>query len=197
MDYDSIVLASASARRSLLLTQIGVRHRAVAADVDETPHPGEPPDRYVERLAEDKARAIVRAGSGTPDRPVLAADTTVVLDGRIFGKPADESECVGMLTALSGRRHAVLTALALWHDGRLEQLLSTSHVTFREIGPEESRRYWASGEPAGKSGAYAIQGFAAVFVERVEGSFSGVMGLPLFETAALLDGAGVARWRSP
>jgi nucleoside triphosphate pyrophosphatase len=197
MGYDSIVLASASARRSLLLTQIGVRHRAVAADVDETPHPGEPPDRYVGRLAGNKARAIVRAGSGVPDRPVLAADTTVVLDGRIFGKPADEAECVGMLTALGGRRHAVLTALALWHGGRLEQVLSTSHVTFRGIAPDESRRYWASGEPAGKAGAYAIQGFAAVFVERVEGSFSGVMGLPLFETAALLDGAGVARWCPP
>jgi nucleoside triphosphate pyrophosphatase len=195
MGYDSIVLASASARRSLLLTQIGVRHRAVAADVDESPRPGELPERYVGRLAGDKARAIARAG-GSPDRPVLA-DTTVVLDGRIFGKPADESDCVAMLVALGGRRHAVLTALALWHDGRLTEALSTSHVTFREIGADESRRYWASGEPAGKAGAYAIQGLGAVFVERLEGSFSGVMGLPLYEAAALLDRAGVARWATP
>ena len=196
MGYDSIVLASASARRSLLLTQIGVRHRAVAADVDETPRPGEPPERYVGRLAGDKARAIVSAGA-SPDRPVLAADTTVVLDGRIYGKPADESDCVAMLAALGGRRHAVLTALALWHDGRLAEALSTSHVTFRAIGADEGRRYWASGEPAGKAGAYAIQGLGAVFVERLEGSFSGVMGLPLYETAALLDRAGVARWAAP
>jgi len=197
MGYDSIVLASASARRSLLLTQIGVRHRAVAADVDETPRRGEAPDRYVGRLAEDKARAIVHAAGGAPDRPVLAADTTVVLDGHIYGKPADEADCIAMLAALGGRRHAVLTALALWSDGRLRHALSTSHVTFRDIGTEESRRYWASGEPAGKAGAYAIQGLGAVFVERLEGSFSGVMGLPLYETAALLDGVGVTRWIAP
>jgi septum formation protein len=197
MGYDSIVLASASARRSQLLTQIGVRHRSVAADVDETPRPGEPADRYVRRLAEDKALAIVRAAGDAPDRPVLAADTTVVLDARIFGKPADEADCIAMLGALGGRRHAVLTALALWHDGQLRQALSTSHVTFREIGPDEGRRYWASGEPAGKAGAYAIQGLGAVFVERLEGSFSGVMGLPLYETAALLDAAGVLRWNLP
>lgn len=197
MDYDSIVLASASARRSLLLTQIGVRHRAVAADVDETPRPGELPDEYVGRLAHEKALAVVRAEGGAPDRPVLAADTTVVLDGRIFGKPADEAECVAMLATLGGRTHAVLTALLLWQEGRLRLALSTSRVTFREIEASECRRYWASGEPAGKAGAYAIQGFGAVFVERLEGSFSGVMGLPLYETAALLDAAGVRRWQSP
>jgi septum formation protein len=197
MGYDSIVLASASARRSLLLTQIGVRHEAVAADVDETPQPGEPPDRYVSRLADEKALAVVRGHAGAPDRPVLAADTTVVLDGRIFGKPADEAECLAMLAALGGKRHAVLTALTLWHAGALRRSLSTSHVTFRRIATEECRRYWASGEPRGKAGAYAIQGFGAVFVEQLEGSFSGVMGLPLFETADLLDAAGVARWLTP
>jgi septum formation protein len=197
MGYDSIVLASASARRSLLLAQIGVRHRAAAADVDETPRPGEPPEAYVGRLAGEKALAVVRAAGGAPDRPVLAADTTVVQGGRIFGKPADEAECIAMLSALGGRTHAVLTALALWHEGRLRAALSTSRVTFREIGVEECRRYWASGEPVGKAGAYAIQGFGAVFVERLEGSFSGVMGLPLYETAALLDAAGVRRWQPP
>jgi septum formation protein len=195
MAYDSIVLASASARRSQLLTQIGIRHRIVGADIDESPRRGERPAAYVERLARDKAQAVV-ARLGDPDRPVLAADTTVVLDGRVFGKPANEADCVEMLGALAGRRHAVLTGIALWHDGRVSRALGRSYVTFRAIGEEERRRYWSSGEPAGKAGAYAIQGLGAVFVERLEGSFSGVMGLPLFETAGLLDGAGVRRWQA-
>jgi septum formation protein len=195
MAYDSIVLASASARRSQLLTQIGIRHRIVGADIDESPRRGERPAAYVERLARDKAQAVV-ARLGDPDRPVLAADTTVVLDGRVFGKPANEADCVEMLGALAGRRHAVLTGIALWHDGRVSRAHGTSYVTFRAIGEEERRRYWSSGEPAGKAGAYAIQGLGAVFVERLDGSFSGVMGLPLFETAGLLDGAGVRRWQA-
>ncbi len=197
MAYDSIVLASSSVRRSLLLAQIGVRHRPVAADIDESPLPGEPPGAYVERLAEGKARAVVSALGGLPDCPVLAADTAVVFDGRIFGKPADETDCVAMLTSLAGHRHEVLTAIALWHEGRLHAKSSTSFVTFRDIGAEECRRYWAGGEPAGKAGAYAVQGLGAVFVARLEGSFSGVMGLPLFETAALLDAVGVRRWQVP
>jgi septum formation protein len=197
MSYDAIVLASASARRSQLLDQIGVRHRVAAADIDETPKVGEPPAGYVERLAVGKAQAVVAALGGRPALPVLAADTTVVLGSRIFGKPEGEAGCVEMLTALGGRTHDVLTAIALWYDGRLRQALSTSRVTFRAITADECRRYWASGEPAGKAGAYAIQGLGAVFVERLEGSFSGVMGLPLFEAAALLDAAGVRRWHSP
>jgi septum formation protein len=196
MAYDAIVLASASARRSQLLRQIGVRHRIVDADIDEKPHPGETPAAHVRRLAAGKAEAVVERQGGRPDTPVLAADTTVALGDRIFGKPADESECVAMLGALSGRTHAVLTAVALWHDGTLHQVLGTSYVTFREIAAGERRDYWGSGEPAGKAGAYAIQGFGAVFVARIEGSFSGVMGLPLFETAALLDAAGVRRWQA-
>ena len=196
MGYDAIVLASASARRSLLLAQIGVRHRAVAADIDETPRSGEMPGAYVERLAKSKVQAVMRAHASSLECPVLAADTTVVLRGRIFGKPANEAECVEMLGTLAGETHEVLTAVALWHDGRLRTACSASYVTFRAIGVDECRRYWASGEPAGKAGAYAIQGFGAVFVERLEGSFSGVMGLPLFETAMLLDAAGVRRWQS-
>jgi septum formation protein len=195
MAYDAILLASASARRSELLRQIGVRHRVAAPDIDETPGAGEAPSDYVVRLAEGKARAIAaRAGAALP---VLAADTTVALEGRIFGKPEDEADCVAMLSALAGQRHAVLTAVTLWDAGTLRQALSTSHVTFRDITPDECRRYWASGEPAGKAGGYAIQGFGAAFVARLEGSFSGVMGLPLYETAALLDAAGVARWQAP
>jgi len=197
MGYDSIVLASASARRSQLLHQIGVRHEIVAADIDESPQPGERPAAYVERLARDKAQAVVTVLRGRPERPVLAADTTVVEGGRIFGKPADEAACVAMLGALAGRSHEVLTAIALWNAGQLRLVLSTSVVTFRAIDAGECRRYWATGEPAGKAGAYAIQGLGAVFVSRLEGSFSGVMGLPLFETAALLDAAGVRRWEAP
>jgi septum formation protein len=196
MGYDAIVLASTSGRRSQLLQQIGVRHRIVAADIDETPQPGESPLDYVQRLAACKAQAVVARLEGRRAAPVLAADTTVALDDRLFGKPADEAECVEMLGALAGRRHAVLTGIALWHDGRLRQALDTSYVTFRVIDTDERRRYWASGEPAGKAGGYAIQGLGAVFVERLEGSFSGVMGLPLFATAALLDAAGVRRWQA-
>lgn len=193
MGHDAIVLASASERRSRLLEQIGVRHRVVGADIDEAPRPGEAPPDYVRRLAAEKARAVVVREPG--GEPVLAADTTVVLGGRLFGKPADEAECLEMLGALAGRTHAVLTAVALRHDGQLREALDTSYVTFRSIAAEEVRRYWASGEPAGKAGGYAIQGLGAVFVARLEGSFSGVMGLPLFETAALLDAAGVRRWQ--
>ena len=133
MGYDSIVLASASARRSQLLDQIGVRHEVVAADVDESPQPGERPADYVQRLAQHKAQAVVTVLHGRPNRPVLAADTTVVQGGRIFGKPADEAACVAMLGALAGRTHEVLTAIALWDAGQLRQVLSTSYVTFRAI----------------------------------------------------------------
>jgi septum formation protein len=195
MGADAIVLASASLRRSQLLKQIGVRHRVVGADIDETPGPGEEPAAYVLRLAAGKAAAVVARLAVGPGVPVLAADTTVALGGRIFGQPADEAECLDMLGALAGRTHAVHTAVALWHDGSLRQALDTSYVTFREIDEAERRRYWRSGEPAGKAGGYAIQGLAAVFVTRLEGSFSGVMGLPLAETAALLDAAGVRRWQ--
>ena len=197
MGYDAIVLASASARRSQILDQIGVRHRIVAADIDETPRSGERPADYVSRLAAGKAETVVATVGARPDLPVLAADTTVVLGERLFGKPEGEAGCIEMLTTLAGRTHEVLTAVALWHDGRLDGVLSTSRVAFRDIGADECRRYWASGEPAGKAGAYAIQGLGAVFVERLEGSFTGVMGLPIFETAALLDAAGVRRWLSP
>ncbi len=196
MGYDAIVLASASLRRSQLLHQIGVRHRIVGADIDETPQPGESPTDYVQRLAAAKAQAVAARLEDRAGGPVLAADTTVVLDRRIFGKPADEAECLAMLAALAGRTHAVLTAVALWHEGRLSQALDTSYVTFRAIEAQEGRRYWASGEPAGKAGGYAIQGLGAVFVARIEGSFSGVMGLPLFQTATLLDAAGVRRWQA-
>ena len=196
MSYVAIVLASASERRSRLLDQIGVAHACVAADIDESQHPGEAPAAYVQRLAREKAGVVIGRLEDRADKPVLAADTTVVLDGQVYGKPADEADCVAMLSALAGRTHEVLTAIALRHGGLLREALCTSRVTFRAIGAEECRRYWASGEPAGKAGAYAIQGLGSVFVSRLDGSFSGVMGLPLFETAALLDAAGVTRWQA-
>ena len=196
MSYDTIVLASASERRSRLLTQIGVGHESLAADLDEDPRPGESPADYVQRLARDKALAGLAALGGRQDLPVLAADTTVVLDGRILGKPSGELECVAMLMALSGRTHEVMTAVALAEGTELRTAMNVSRVTFRALDERECRRYWATGEPAGKAGGYAIQGLAAVFISRLEGSFSCVMGLPLFETAALLDAAGVRRWQA-
>jgi septum formation protein len=196
MTYGSIVLASASPRRSQLLAQIGVRHEPFPVDRDERPLAGEIPVDYVMRLARDKAAAASTALGPRANRPVLAADTAVVLGDRIFGKPVDEAHGVAMLMALGGRTHEVLTAVVVQLDGRVQDALQHSRVTFRELGADECRRYWATGEPAGKAGAYAIQGGGAVFVERLDGSFSGVMGLPLFETAALLDAVGVLRWQA-
>ena len=148
------------------------------------------------RLAREKAEAGARGADGT-GRAVLAADTAVVLGDRVFGKPAGEADAVAMLQALSGRTHAVLTAVALIAGGRLSETGSASRVTFRALTEPECRRYWATGEPADKAGAYAIQGLAAVFVTQVEGSYSGVMGLPLCETAALLAAAGLPCWQAP
>lgn len=197
MTYDGIILASASERRSRLLAQIGIRHEVYPMDVDERQRDGEAPRDYVLRLAREKAEAAARALGARANRPVLAADTAVVQDGRVYGKPADEDECVAILSALAGRTHEVLTGIALLHAGGLQSSFSASRVSFRAIDAAESRRYWASGEPAGKAGAYAIQGLGAVFVSHIEGSHSSVMGLPLFEAAALLDAAGVRRWQAP
>lgn len=196
MTYGSIILASASARRSQLLSQIGVRHEPFPVDVDERPRNAEIPSDYVRRIAREKTRVAAIALGARATRPLLAADTAVVLGDRIFGKPADEAHGVAMLMALGGRRHEVLTAVVLRSNGSERQVLQQSFVTFRSLDADECRRYWATGEPAGKAGAYAIQGQAAVFIERLEGSFSGVMGLPLFETSALLDAAGVLRWQA-
>jgi len=192
MPYARIRLASASPRRSQLLRQIGVAHDVRPVDLDESRWSGESPRDYVLRLAREKALAAVASGDGIP---VLGADTTVAMGEEIFGKPRDEIDGVRMLAALSGRSHEVLTAVVLACDGRLETAISETRVTFRAISEAECRSYWASGEPADKAGAYAIQGLGAVFVTRLEGSYSGVMGLPLCETATLLDAAGVRRWQ--
>jgi septum formation protein len=191
--HDSITLASASPRRSQLLEQIGVRHLIRATDIDEAQWPGEPAEAYVARLAACKAET---GWAADRHRPVLAADTAVALGAELFGKPEDLKDGVRMLSALAGRTHRVLTAVAVRSAAGLGQALSVSEVTFRALSDAECRRYWASGEPRGKAGGYAIQGLAATFITRLAGSYSGVMGLPLAETAALLGAAGVRMWNT-
>ncbi|KAB7628268.1 Maf family protein [Alkalilimnicola sp. S0819] len=181
-----LFLASHSPRRRELLAQIGVPFETLSVAVDETPRAGEAPDAFVRRLSLDKARA----GAATLARPeqslVLGSDTAVVIGGEILGKPRDEADALAMLAQLSGRVHEVMTGVAL--AGRLEEaLVCISRVHFRPISAGEALRYWQTGEPADKAGGYAIQGFGAVFVTHLEGSYSGVMGLPLYETAALLS----------
>lgn len=184
-----IYLASQSPRRRELLSRIGVAHEIVAAVIDESPHPGESPEIYVIRMALAKARmGASRLMQGR--RPVLGADTTVVVDGEILGKPSNRADGVAMLRRLAGRSHQVLTAVALIDPDDLDHAasrLSISTVTFREIGDAECQAYWQTGEPADKAGGYGIQGYAAIFIKHLEGSFSGVMGLPLYETAELMQ----------
>lgn len=201
----SIYLASRSPRRRELLGHIGVkfhlllfRNRAGAApDVDEEPLPEEAPRDYVMRVARAKAAVGWQRMQerNLPRHPVLAADTTVALEGRIFGKPADRAEAAAMLGALSGKRHEVLTAVALQYDDEVETALSVSEVQFRELSAQDIQDYVATGEPDDKAGAYAIQGRAALFVSEIRGSQSGIVGLPLYETAQLLQRMGTRRER--
>ena len=196
-----IYLASRSPRRRELLAQIGVGFDLLLLrddlsrgnDVDESPLPGENPHDYVLRVSHAKAEVgwLRVQQRRLPHFPVLAADTAVVLNDRIMGKPANRDEAMEMLLALSGKRHEVLTAVAVAHAGRIEQKLSASIVQFGKLTDHAVRRYAMSGEPLDKAGAYAIQGHAAAFIEKIEGSYSGVMGLPLYETAELLASFGV------
>ena len=197
MCVDFVYLASASPRRRALLLQIGVPFQILSVSVDESVAPGEAPFDYVSRLAGAKASQgrLQSLKDGSAVRPVLAADTAVVIDGEILGKPVDCEDAVRMLRLLSGRTHEVLTAVALSTAGRLESAVSRSDVTFRTISEMEARDYWNTGEPRDKAGGYAIQGHGAVFVAELRGSYSGVMGLPLYETAEFLRLAGVPRWR--
>lgn len=192
MKKDFVYLASASPRRSELLRQIGVRFTVRAAAIPEQLLAGEAPESYVVRLAAAKAETVWAA---VPDsRPVLGADTAVVLDGEVLDKPHDGAEAATMLERLSGRTHRVLTAVAVRHVGGLETRLCDSEVRFRATTHEERLAYCATGEPFDKAGGYGIQGHAAVFVEELKGSYSGVVGLPLFETASLLAYCGVGFW---
>lgn len=186
----SVYLASRSPRRQELLRQIGIDPRVCAADVDERVLPGETPEAYVRRLSVAKAQAVYELLSPNERGPVLGADTAVVVDDTILGKPAHGADAQAMLLRLAGRGHRVLTGVALV-DGETRYRLSVSRVGFRPIDAAEARAYWASGEPADKAGGYAIQGLGALFVSGLDGSYSGVMGLPLYETAELLAEAGV------
>jgi septum formation protein len=188
-------LASASPRRRQLLDLIGVPHVVTPADIDETPQPEERAERYVMRLAREKADAVWRAQS---DLPVLGADTTVVIDEHILGKPESEADALDMLRKLSGRTHVVHTGIALrMSDGREFMGISSTNVQFAHLAEAQMRAYWAAGEPQGKAGGYAIQGLGAVFVSHIAGSYTGVMGLPLYETAEMLRAAGVPVWQLP
>ncbi len=190
MSAKYLYLASRSARRQQLLRQIGVEFSCRAADVDESSLDGEEAAVYVERLAIEKVQDV--AGSTVQDNAVvLAADTAVVLDGRIFGKPANRDDAREMLRALSGKEHQVFTAVAMFAVGKTATRLSVSEVKMRPLGKALIERYWQTGEPEGKAGGYAIQGYAAGFIESLTGSYSGVMGLPLCETVELLEQAGI------
>lgn len=184
----AVYLASQSPRRRELLTQIGIPHRVLAVDIDERQRSGELPSDYVQRLAREKAAAgwqhildqrLIQA-------PVIGADTAVVVDDDILGKPIDATDAMMILQRLSGRSHEVLTGVAVHTAEGAQISMSCTRVWFRALDLAEIEDYWASGEPRDKAGAYGIQGLAAKFIERIEGSYSGVVGLPLFETAQLL-----------
>jgi septum formation protein len=197
----NFILASASPRRRELLQQIGCKFQVAPADIDETVLAKEAPEGYVERMALEKAKAGWKANKNLP---VLGADTAVVLGERegkgeksvaqIFGKPADESDAISMLMQLSGTTHRVLSAVAMVQDDKQHVLLSETLVTFRPLDKSECHRYWLTGEPCDKAGAYAIQGLGGVFVENLRGSYSGVVGLPLVETCSLLEKFGIPWW---
>lgn len=191
-----LYLASGSPRRRELLAQIGVHFSAISAEIDETPLPEESPSAYVERLARGKAEAGRR--SVVSDQPVcvLGADTAVVLDGKILGKPVDEADACAMLMMLSGNEHEVLTAIAVREGERCESRVVRSRVRFRAISRDEAGAYWASGEPRDKAGGYGIQGLGAVFVAGLEGSYSAVVGLPLCETCEVLGHFGIPCWQN-
>ncbi len=185
-----LYLASQSPRRSELLSQLGVSHRLLDVLIDEAPDEAESPDHYVIRLAREKAQAGHALLRNAADSLVLGADTTVVIDDTILGKPQGRMDALRMLALLSGRIHRVYSGVALLGN-QLDTRLSVSEVAFRPIDAFEAEVYWASGEPQDKAGGYAIQGQAAVFIRELRGSYSGVMGLPLYETAELLGNAGI------
>ncbi|MDH1304646.1 Maf family protein [Achromobacter sp. GD03932] len=192
-----LYLASASPRRRELLTQVGLAHEVLLVPAppgeDEPQHPGESAANYVQRTARDKALRgrDWMLSQDLPQLPLLAADTTVILAGAVLGKPADRDDAMRILRALSGSTHEVHTAVAVWTGNQLLEAVSITEVRMRELTDEEIGRYCDSGEPYGKAGAYGIQGLAGTFISHIAGSYTGVMGLPLFETANLLRAAGM------
>lgn len=194
MDVD-LYLASQSPRRSELLKQLGVRFEVLVADVDESYLPRETPEQYVQRLAVEKANIVWQSLSQDKRRPVLGADTTVCIKGEILGKPVDKTDAMAMLQRLSGQRHEVLSGVAIIGE-RHSVCVNVSEVSFRELTDSEIEAYWETGEPRDKAGGYAIQGYAAAFISELQGSYSGVMGLPLFETARLLSEHNIPIWQT-
>ena len=187
MSATQLHLASQSPRRQEILAALGLKFTAAGVDVEERRLDAEAPDDMVLRLARAKAAAAeVPAGS-----IVIGADTAVILDDEVFGKPAGRDDALAMLAALSGKTHCVMTGVAVRSDAGLRAAVSTTEVQFREISPDEALAYWQSGEPRDKAGAYAIQGRGGVFVAAISGSYSGVVGLPVYETARLLRDAGL------
>jgi septum formation protein len=186
-----LYLASQSPRRRHLLAQLGVEFRLLEVEVEEARGPGEPADDYVRRVAREKAGAGLLEVVAVANAVVLGADTEVVLDGGVFGKPRDEADAAAMLRRLSGRRHQVLSSVALVGAAREVQAMSVSDVEFAELTDAEIERYVATGEPMGKAGAYAIQGGGEAFIRHLSGSYSSVMGLPLHDTAKLLKQFGI------
>lgn len=199
-----LILASSSPRRRELLDQIGVKFEVQSADIDETPETGEPAQKYVVRMAREKVLACVSLLKEPQNFVVVGADTSVIVDGDILGKPADYDEAKDMLLRLSGREHQVMTSIcvAAYSNGIetdapvLSSRLVTTDVKFRPLSENQIEAYWRSGEPQDKAGAYGIQGFGAVFVESINGSYSAVVGLPLTETAELLSAAHVPIWQT-
>lgn len=186
----TIILASQSPRRVALLKQMGIECLVMPADIDETPLSGESPSAYVLRLAEQKALAIVTKLAGEhANFPVLAADTTVALGNTIFGKPENDADAFEMLKKLSGSTHQVHTAIALAFNDHCETAINTTQVTMMPLSDAMISAYIATGEPLDKAGSYAIQGLAGSWIQRIEGSYTGVMGLPVHETALLLNKA--------
>jgi septum formation protein len=190
-DYD-LILASASPRRTEILRQIGVRHQIIPAEIDETPNAGECAIEYVQRMALEKAQHVISTHSDAT--PVLGADTCVVCDSKIFGKPRNQNDAMQMLAALSGKSHWVYTAVAVGNKQDCLVVMSTTEVVLKKLTRQECLDYWDTGEPSDKAGSYAIQGYGAVFVESIAGSYSGVVGLPIEQTSLLLEKFGVAIW---
>lgn len=182
-----IILASASPRRADLLDQIGISYRVQAVDIDESSLPDESAIELVQRLAKEKSQAIK-----DKEFPVLGADTLGVLDGELLVKPRDFKHAEEMLSLMSGYWHEILSAVAVTYNGKTTVKLNKNRVRFRRITDDEIKAYWQTGEPQDKSGAYAVQGLAATFIEKIEGSYSGIMGLPLFETSQLLEKVGIS-----
>jgi len=189
-----LILASASPRRAELLAQLGLAFEVRAADVDETWVPGEDPAGYVVRLARAKAQAVC-ALHGAREVVIVGADTTVVLDDRVLGKPRDKAEGIAMLMALSDRSHRVMTGVAVCDTVRMDSCCVTTEVCFRAIDRDEAEAYWETGEAADKAGGYGIQGIGGIFAQRIRGSYSAVVGLPLAETERLLRDFDVDIWR--